>query len=388
MSCFGEYEQIMVIYHHQQLTFVPLPIDITKRERLLQLAHSVTQTQTIRSGSLFTGVGCCEVGLSKGLHDAGLATKWCVANEINPTFIDAITNNHPSYKADDTTTIAMDINQLDRTMLPSVDIWTAGIVCKSFSSLNTASRDAPEWDTDFGHLTISTLLTLGQTGFNAPMVFIENVVPYFTSLSFHQLKTIMHIKGYTMHVAGDFTHSGRYTGVASGQYGDIENRRRMYCLFATEGVNIDLSLMDQYHTTNTTPISRLLDSNIDNKAYNIGKGLKTKSQRTGWKNKVVTDKSCEITTVSAGYGKVRAEDPKLLKHNEDITGDFRLFTPAEIARFKTLPAQLVDGINSKRDAYTALGNGLTGNATRAFFYAVAKSLTTVAQPWDKLRSAA
>ncbi|NRB79159.1 MAG: DNA cytosine methyltransferase [Saccharospirillaceae bacterium] len=378
----GETE-LMMIYNDNRLVFCETPRSKSVRDRIEYMAEAIINGK-LSTASLYAGVGCGDIGLADGFKKVGLDTELVFVNEIESKFVDTFTNNNPTYKKGKTVTAAMDIHELFPAAIPDVHMWSAGIICKSFSSLNVKNRDAPEWDENFGHLTVSTLMCLQMSNFKAPIIFIEQVVPYFNSLSFNQLKRILGIKGYTMHVAGDFNDNGIYKGVAGKDYGDIENRRRLFVAFVTNGINIDLDFMDDLARTNTTPITDLLDdpNTIPDKAFNIGASLKKKSLETDWKNRVVTDQVTSLSTISAGYGRVRIEDPKLLKDNNDPLGDFRLFTFTEVSRFKQLPEGLVDGVPAKRDQLTMLGNGLNGGASTAFFYAIGKSLTSLQQPWS------
>lgn len=387
-NIFKNERELMMIYSENKLVFCETPRSKSVRERIEYMADAIINDKPIQSGSLFTGVGCAEIGLDQGFSKAGIKTEVAFVNDIDSKFIDTYTNNNPTYKAKKTVTAAMDINQLFCAALPDVHIWSAGIVCKSFSSLNIKHRNSPEMDQEFGHLTTSTLMTLQMTQFKSPIIFIEQVVPYFSSVSFSQLKRILEIKGYEAHIAGDFNERGQYKGVSGKEYGDIENRRRLFVAFVTKGINIDLSFMDELARTNTTPISELLDDakEIPEKAFDIGASLKRKSLETDWNNKVVTSDQVSISTISAGYGKIRMEDPKLLLDDTNKLGDFRLFSDKEIARFKQLPEGLVDGVKAKKDRYTMLGNGLNGGASTAIFYAIAKSLKTLSQPWNNVSS--
>lgn len=387
----GETE-LMMIYSQGKLVFCETPKSKSVRQRIEYMAEAIIKDNKINHASLFAGVGCADIGVEQGFNKAGIDSDLVFMNELETKFVDTFTNNNPTYKPGKTVTAAMDMHQLFPAAIPNVHLWTAGIVCKSFSSLNVKHRSEPEWDEMFGHLTISTLMTLQMSQFKAPIICVEQVVPYFNSLSFHQLKRILEIKGYKMHVAGDFSSTEKYQGVSSKKYGDIENRRRLFVAFVTEGINVDFDFMDDMKKTNTTPISELLDdsASIPEKAFNIGASLKKKSLETDWNNRVVGDDVTSISTISAGYGRVRIEDPKLLKDNNNILGDFRLFTDREIARFKQLPEDLVDGVPAKKDRYTMLGNGLNGGASTAFFYAIAKSLKVLEQPWsaEKIKKAA
>lgn len=390
VDVFNGEKELMMIYSNNKLVFCETPKSKSVRERIDYMANAIIKDNKVKSGSLFGGVGCADIGLEQGFSKVGVNTELAFINELESKFVDTFTNNNPTYKPGKTVTAAMDIHQLFPAALPGVHIWTAGIVCKSYSSLNVKHRDAPEWDEMFGHLTTSMLMTLQMTQFKSPIIFVEQVVPYFNSISFHQLKRILEIKGYKMHVAGDFSDSGGYKGVAGKDYGDIENRRRLFVAFVTEGININLDFMVDLQRVNSTPIKTLLDDDqqISEKAYAIGSSLKKKSLETDWKNKVVTDEVVSLPTISAGYGRVRIEDPKLLKENNNKLGDFRLFTAKEVARFKQLPEDLVDGVPAKKDQYTMLGNGLNGGASTAFFYAIAKSLKELPQPWDSQKDQA
>lgn len=89
-------------------------------------------------------------------------------------------------------------------------------------------------------------------------------------------------------------------------------------------------------------------------------GLKAKEERDkeagkGFAMQILTERDMKCPTITKGYAKVRSTDPKL--QHPSNPGLLRQFTPAEHARLKGIPEQLVSGL-SATIAHELLGQSI------------------------------
>lgn len=371
----GEQQVMLAIYSPNRLVFCLMPIAQQIAARTKQLLEIFKFKRPIRCGSMFSGVGMGDIGVESGLSKAGLKSKLTFVNDIDPLSINTLVANNPTYIKGVTNTYAMDIHQLSGHELDGVDILTAGIVCKNSSKLNVAQRDEPERCQNYGHLFVSFLNAMSANKWRVPIVVIENVVAYASTIGFGIIQRLFEIQGYDFYIADPESqdlHS--YQGVNSLEYGALEGRKRLFAIFVTKGIPMSFSALNALKRACTLTVGDIREdesmfSDVD---YNIGNGLKTAFERKGRKNNLSFNTDRTVKTITAGHYRGRAEDPYPV-HPTNPTR-FRFFTNIEIARIKQMPEDLVDGVAAKKHRGTMLGNGIIKGACEAVFFCIGESL--------------
>jgi DNA (cytosine-5)-methyltransferase 1 len=200
-----------------------------------------------------------------------------------------------------------------------------------------------------------------------PILLIENVVAWASTVSASMLRAVLHEQGYATALVGESDPEGRYLGMNGADYGDFERRRRMALLaFPPElkaAIDGLLGSMRKMKNGRTIADIRLPEEYVEAEEYEKGRGLAAKAER-GWVNRVVNDTDTSTPALSSECYKQRPEDPKF-RHPTDSTKS-RLPLPEEHARLKGQSERLVNSMVGNSLAHTALGNGTTRRVWEEF----------------------
>ena len=390
---FGGEARAVALYLSGRIVIMRLPTVGSADARTAQLATAVRRG-TLRTAALYSGVGTLDAALHQGFSDVGIRSEIAFANDSWPVAVDAMLTSHPAVN-ETTRTFTGGIEQFIASgmRLTNIDMAVIGIPCKGASLLNVKSRSAPEFHPFAGHQVINAMLALQQLNF-PPLVLVENVAAYVNTASFSMLSRVLEEQGYQTLLVGDRDEDGRYVGINSNHYGDIERRVRMGLLAYPQGVEISMESMKKCGASVLTVGDiRQSDDQVDEQEYEKGKHLnRPEKVAKGWLNRIVGDDARSTPSLSADCWKQRVEDPKL-RHQTDPT-KFRIPTPAEHAALKGQDPSLINSLVLNGQAHTALGNGaakkcwaefakVLGKQLKAFVASAIKRTSTVDQAWLK-----
>ena len=160
----------------------------------------------MRVGSLFAGIG----GIDLGFQQSGLDIVW--ANELDKNACKTYRLNFP-----DTELFECDIRKLDDSLLPKVDIITAGFPCQPFSVCGKQKG----FGDDRGNLFFEIMRI--ADAIKPQIIFLENVA-----------NLVEHDKGRTFNVIhNELVSRGyylRYMVADACDYGIPQHRTRTYLL--------------------------------------------------------------------------------------------------------------------------------------------------------------
>ncbi|HIH2753023.1 TPA: DNA cytosine methyltransferase [Burkholderia lata] len=349
-------ERVLALYLPGRMVFLHLPSVARNCDRIQRLVDAV-ESGTIKSVALYSGVGTLDAAFHEGFAKAGLESETVLANDSWEAALDCMLADNPSSKRS-TRSFAGGIEQFIASgmRVPETTMILCGIPCKGASRLNVQTRDLPEMHPVAGHQVLNTVMAIQQLDF-PPLVLIENVLAWTDTVSFDMLQRSLREQGYQTALVGDVDDQGRYAGLNSNDYGDIERRVRMALLAYPEGVNLSFTAMRKSGpSTKTVGDIRLPEDLIDPAEYEKGAHLASEHKvANGWHMRVVDDADNSTSSLSAGCWKQRVEDARF-RHPEQPQKS-RLPMPEEHARLKGHDPLLINSLTANTHAHTALGNG-------------------------------
>lgn len=353
---FAGQEQVLALYLDGRIVVMHLPSIGKGYERAEKLMAAVS-SGTIRTAALYAGIGTLDTALHDGFKKEGINSEIAFANDSWGLAIDAMLSDNPAV-GKRTRTFEGGVEQLiaSGAHIGGVDMAVLGIPCKGASRLNIATRDLPEFHPWAGHQVLNAVLALQQMDF-PPLVLVENVTAYADTASLSMLTRVLEEQGYQTQLIGDRGQDGKYEGINSNDYGDIERRVRMALLAYPHGITLDFSKMHKSgRSTRTVGDIRLPESMVDPAEYEKGKNLNSEEKRAkGWINRIVSDSDNVTPSISAGCWKVRVEDAKFASPTDPTK--CRLPLPEEHAALKGHDPKLINSLVANSHAHTALGNG-------------------------------
>jgi DNA (cytosine-5)-methyltransferase 1 len=361
LSVLSGHETVRVIVQQRRIIIMPLASEIAKTERLDRLQRKLQSGEPLSVGSLSHGGGVLTHALHAGLQDAGVATHLAFANDIRPELLEQA-GEHNSAWSESTIALAAPMQELAfdawaMGQLPKVEIMEAGIPCSGASVAGRAKRGLqhPEAHPEVGHLVVAFLAIIAKV--QPAVVLLENVKPYMATASMSIIRNQLRDFGYEIHEEV----------LQAADWNVLEHRERMCMVAVTEGLSFDFSDL-QRPEKQERRIAEVLDDVPDDAAcWSEMQGLKAKQERDkeagkGFAMQIVSGSDTSCPVITKGYSKVRSTDPKL-RHptNPDL---LRQFTPAEHARLKGDPVQLIMGIPATL-AHELLGQSICYEPFRA-----------------------
>jgi len=283
--------------------------------------------------------------LLRGLGKAQLA----FALDIDGRYIEQSLTHGPL--ATGGLSIEADLGDLDPSQLPQVDVLEAGLPCVAASRAGRSKKHLarPEADTQVADLAAAFLDVIRAT--QPAVVVLENVPEYADSASADLIRRRLERWGYVL-------HEHRLDGLAWS----LENRQRWALVAVTRGLEIDLDSL--VPTSRPAALGEVLDKRVAAASWRQFKHLATKETRdqakgSGFQQQLLTAESVKVPTLRRGYQKAGSTDPRLVHPTR--RGYSRLLTPAEHARVKGIPAQLVAGASDTM-AHEILGQSVISPA--------------------------
>jgi DNA (cytosine-5)-methyltransferase 1 len=370
LSVFEGIDSVRVVVQQGRIFILPLYSEIAAKERLDRLKSKLESSEPIQIGSLSHGGGVLTHALHTGLKDAGIASKLAFANEIRPELLDQASENNDAWDGN-TIPLAAPMQELAfdawaMNHLPKVEILEAGLPCSGASVAGRAKRglDHAEAHPEVGHLVVPFLAIIAKV--QPAVILLENVKQYLNSASMCILRNQLRDFGYDIYEEV----------LQAADWNTLEHRERMCAVAVTKGLSFDFTLLARPERCERR-IGEILDPVSANaSSWSRMDGLKAKQERDraegkGFAMQIVTAFDTKCPTITKGYAKVRSTDPKL-QHPSD-PDLLRQFSPAEHARIKGIPEQLVSGLSATL-AHELLGQSVCYEPFRAVGRLIGRAL--------------
>lgn len=341
LASFDGIETLRVRFEDGRIVISPTASDLRRADRAARLRQRLKENLPLRSGSVSTGLGVLSLAIHQGLKSAGIESDLLFSVEIDEKYQDRCAIANPVWR-DQTLAVAMPMQEVAfdaaaLQALPQIEILEAGIPCTAHSIAGRAKKSLARAEDDpiAGHLIAGFLAITAAC--NPSIVIVENVPQYEDSASFAILTNQLREWGYDV----------RSTILRGADFGCIEHRDRMALVAATPGVDIDLETLAPTEVPDHKLAEYLDEIPLDDPRWSTMSYLREKEERDlaagkGFRMQIFDPGSPKISTITKGYAKVRSTDPKL-QHPTDRSL-LRQITPAEHARIKGVPVDLIAGL--------------------------------------------
>lgn len=373
LAVLAGFKQVRVVFMDGEIHLLPDAVEARQKERIERLKGEIAKGE-VSVGSVSHGAGILSHALHTGLEDEGIRSELRFAVDIDPDALEVASANNPAWTSR-TQAIALPVQILAladhyvASKLPAVSVLEAGLPCTAASISGRSKKGLKQAEDDgkAGHLVAAFIALIGRL--NPAVVLLENVRPYFNTASAAILRTQLRELGYDVQERD-----------IDGQDYAIEARPRRVLLGVTEGVEINLEAMVAPPRA-VQAIGEILDevpeddpswSTMD---YLVAKEVRDKAAGKGFAMSVVTASDTRVGTIGTGYQKNRSTEPKVAHPSK--AGHMRLFTPAEHARLKGIPAELIRGVDSKTTAHELLGQSVIWPAFRHVGQILGRALLNV-----------
>jgi len=380
LAVLAGYKQIRVIFTEGEIHLIPDAVESRQKERLGRL-HAEINAGQVSVGSVSHGAGILSHALHTGLKDEGIAGNLRFAVDIDPDALDVAAANNPAWNTG-TQSIALPVQMLAfadpfvLSKLPTVSILEAGLPCTAASVSGRSKKGLKQAEDDdkAGHLVAAFIAIIGRC--NPALILLENVRPYFNTASAAILRTQLRELGYAV----------QERDLDGADYA-IEARPRRVLVGVTEGVDLDLESMIAPPRAVQSIGDILDDVPLDDEqwrevSYLKAKEVADKAAGKGFAMQILGPEATRVGTIGSGYQKARSTEPRLRHPSQESLS--RLFTPAEHARLKGIPAELVRGVESKTTAHELLGQSVIWPAFQHVGQVIGRSLAALAQPAPKV----
>ncbi|AXK43973.1 DNA cytosine methyltransferase [Erythrobacter aureus] len=384
LELFDGLESLKIRFADGAVTLSPTATDLRKLERTARLRKRMDAGEPLAVGSVSTGLGVLALAMHEGLAKAGLQSDLKFACDIEPAYLEQCSKANPAWA---TNTIAVEAPMQELAFdasalldLPKVDILEAGIPCTAHSNAGRAKKHLaiPEDDPNAGHLVAGFLAIAAAV--NPAVILVENVPQYMTSASFAILRNQLQEWGYAVHS----------TVLEGKDFGCIEHRNRMALVAVTEGIEFDIEAIERPGMQDDVLGNYLDDVPEDSPLWSKMTYLREKEQRDiaagkGFRMQICQPDSLKIPTLTRGYAKIRSTDAKI-QHPSDPEM-LRQVTPAEHARIKGVPTDMIDGLSITR-AHEMLGQSILAKPFHALADLLGKALVAWQEGVEPPRAAA
>ncbi len=366
-NSFGDVSHVLITFSKNGIEIGLNYSDRQQIERETRLIKRLISGEPIEKASFFSGIGLLSLFLKTGIEKTGIKTRIKFANDLCEKAMSVNLNSNPIWDSASDDAIAMinDLNNIDLSLLPQVDMIEIGYPCVAMSKL------CKKEDRDTMHPIVGTLfikLIAAIKAMNPSVFLMENVQSFLGS---DTLRMIKHELGQ------DYNFSE--VSFNGNDFGDLEGRPRT-CVVATSKGLPAISL-DAMLTPPKSAATRKLSSYMDNIAPDSALWRemahvrrKVNDPRLNFKNTLYTGNETKIATITATYSAPKIGSP-MVSHPENPYLQ-RQFTVNEHAKIRQLPARMhnavmniANGINplvSKSGSITAahrmLGNSVSKNA--------------------------
>lgn len=348
--------KIVIEAHHQHQRV---------RERVARLLDRVKTGEPLRVCSLFHGGGLLDKAVHSGLERVGVESKIGVAVELDSAYLESSLENNPELWDEKSIPIESPVQHVRLGHnTPQMDIVLAGIPCTGASrSGKTKNKLKHAEEHESAGALFFNFLNFVET-INPAIVWVENVSEYANTASMAVIRSVLTSLGYDV----------QERILDGNEFGALERRQRLCAVGVSKGLEgvFDLDAV-MPHVTKPAQIKDVIDwVPLDSdrwKAFDYlaEKELRDKAAGKGFVRQLLTGEEGHCGTIGRHYAKFRSTEPFLV--HPAIPELSRLFTPAEHARLKGAPENVVDGL-ADTIAHQVLGQAIVYPA----FEAVAMSL--------------
>lgn len=351
----GSVERVRVSVSDGVIEVTLHPDDMRAAERLSRLKDKLDKGEPLATGEFCAGGGIMADALHRGFAESGVATEMAVAVEKEGDYLDELLKNRALIN-DKTLVVEGGIEEVDLESLPLLDILASGIPCLGASIAGRSKNKlaAAEEHSSVGNLFVSFLSIVKRC--NPALVLLENVPQWDSTISQHVIRTTLAGWGYDIH-----------ENRLDRSLGAFEDRKRFCMVAVTKGIEFD---WDKLRPSGDVPASlgELMDDvPLDSPRWNTVPYLFEKAKRDKAAGKdfsmnIVDEHAARVVTITANYWRWQSTGT-LIRHPEDQKL-FRLLTPAEHARCKGVPLELIEGLSDCK-AHHILGQSCLHPVFRA-----------------------
>ena len=352
----GDVERVEVSFTPGAVYVSVHPIDAASRDRLGRLNARLAAGESLRLGSICHGGGVASDALLRGLGNASLA--WAI--EADASYIEQSLEH--GALAGGGVSIEADLGDVDPAALGDIDVLEAGLPCTAASRAGRAKKglDRPEDQANLADLAVAFLEIIRAT--QPAVVLLENVPEYADSATADIIRARLRRFGYELHET-----------VIDGAAWSLEARSRWILLAVTRGLEISLESLvaTREHATLAEVIDPAAQGWRSLEAM-AAKAARDKANGNGFSRgrRVLTAQATSVPTLRRGYQKGGTCDVRLAHPSQP--GQARLFTAAEHAAIKGIPARLVEGLSEKK-AHEVLGQSVISPAFRGLGRLIAQA---------------
>lgn len=350
----GDVERVEVRFTAREVLISVHPLDRAAAARLVRLNARIQGGQPVRLGSLSHGGGIATDALLRGLGAAGVSAELAFGLDIEGRYIEHSLEHNPAWRAGGMS-VEADLGEVDAELLPQVDVLQAGLPCVSASRAGRAKKglERPEQDAVTADLVVAFLDVIRAT--QPAVILLENVPEYADSASADIIRRRLGRWGYEIH-----EHA------VDGAAWSLEARKRWVLVAVTRGLAINL---DELASSGERPaaLGEVLDARTPASSWRRFAHLDAKETRDAargskFSQRLLTSSSTSVPTLRRGYQKAGSTDPRLAHPSR--AGYSRLLSPAEHARIKGVPPELVKGASDTM-AHEILGQSVISPAFAA-----------------------
>lgn len=348
-------KKIYARFYKGRIVFTPLPLDEAIQQREDKFFSQLESGNPVDIVSLFTGSGFLDMAFKEGMAESGIPTQTVFANELDDRFLSNGLENNPALRG--ARSVQGSISALHRHAIPQSSVLIAGLPCVGFSksgkSKNGISSELQH--NKAGHLFLYLVNQI--LNINPALILIENVPEAEDSVTFSLIEQVLHDNGYNI----------QKTIINSRDHGALEERKRLCFVATSRNIEFDISLFQAPGQGDLT-VGDIMDDEVPESAWSTMQYLKDKEKRDkaagkGFSMHIVTPESDRVSTLGAGYAKVRSTETKVA-HPTD-PGLLRQFTKSEHARIKGYDPEMVSEL-SGTVAHMVLGNGIVKHGFKSF----------------------
>lgn len=350
----GEVSRIEVRFDPGTVTVRVHPMDLLARDRVRRLNARLGRGHKLRLGSVCHGGGVASDALLRGLGARHAQLE--LAIEQDAEYARQSFEHGPLGKAGHS--FVGDLGDLASTPealadLPECDILEAGLPCISASRAGRAKKglERPEedWKTaDLAHAFLNVVAACRPA-----VVLLENVPEYADSASADTIRRSLDRLGYDVHELA-----------IDGAAWALEARQRWVLVAVTRGLHFDATSL--VPTGRPAALGEVLDKRPAASAWRSTDKLEAAFDRARAKGqgfsrgrRYLSADATSVPTIRRGYQKGGKTDVRLAHPTRP--GIARLFSAAEHARIKGIPAGLVTGLSEKK-AHEVLGQSVVAPA--------------------------
>lgn len=341
----GDVERVEVAFTQGAVYVSVHHLDAASTERLGRLQSRLADGQALRLGSICHGGGVASEALLRGLGNAEMA--WAV--EHDASYLEQSLEHGALSRGG--RTFEYDLGNVDPAALDTVDVLEAGLPCVSASRAGKAKKGltVQEDEDTTADLAVAFLEIIRAT--QPAVVLLENVPEYATSATASIIRARLRRFGYDLHEA-----------LIDGAAWSLEARQRWVLVAVTRGLAIEwASLVPTARPERLSDVIEASASGWRSLDAMHAKAAKDKALGRGFSRgrKVLTGQATSVPTLRRGYQKGGSCDVRLAHPSRPDLA--RLFTAAEHAAIKGIPAGLVAGLSEKK-AHEILGQSVISPA--------------------------